>query len=115
MHTHSKFLADPQVFRQRGVFFHTRRTKVQQKFHTLRSNANSQFVGTGLFTVGAAAALETSPSSRLTVPDTTDHAHREPMHILVKNAGSTIAQLLVKSGDAWNEYAEQGQDFELQP
>ncbi len=43
------------------------------------------------------------PISLLSVPDRTDHAQGEPMHICVKNAGATIAHRFVKSGDACSE------------
>lgn len=50
------------------------------------------------------AALETIPSSFLIVPDITDHAQGDPMHICVKKAGATIAHRFVKPGDACRKH-----------
>lgn len=52
------------------------------------------------------AALDTIPISLVIVPEITDHAHGEPMHICVKKAGATMAHRFVKSGDACSKQAE---------
>eukprot|EP00953_Heterococcus_sp_UTEX-ZZ885_P012358 7088-Heterococcus_DN1.PRE.1 len=48
----------------------------------------------------SAAAAPATPISLDSVPLSTDHAQGEPMHMCVTNAGTTIAQRLVNSGDA---------------
>ena len=48
----------------------------------------------------SSAALATHPNSRAMGPLSADHAHGDPMHMCVANAGTTMAQRFVNDGFA---------------